>query len=337
MLYNGHSSSEQLDQLSRQPAGSGEPWSHIESCVQCRTTLEKYRKLNVKLDQLAANGVRSTSTMNCPDESIWLEVAAGTLSPEESLSYSSHAATCDACAKKLQAAIRIFDPEVTEEEERILDSLPSFHREASAKLVKENAVAARPVKQPKSDKKTLRRSFWRPFSYGFAGIAALVIVGFLSLGPITDNLLARGYTQKGTLEYRIAKASPPKEGTRGPGLSRERPTSLVLADLLIKFRLALSPQNPRWLGEKGRLELVEGDESSAMNTLEQAHALDSKSKHIAIDLASAYARTGSKDLLFKAEELLLSVLPFEKYNLDLLRRDQENLEALYNLAIVYEL
>src|SRR5437660_11692296 len=136
MLHNGHSSSEQLDQLSRQPEGSGaSPWSHIESCVQCRTTLEKYRKLYIRLDQLAANGVRSTSTMNCPDESIWLEVAAGTLSPEESLSFSSHAATCDACARKLQAAIRIFDPEVTEEEERILDSLPQIEPKTSITLV----------------------------------------------------------------------------------------------------------------------------------------------------------------------------------------------------------
>ncbi len=336
-MHNGQIGSEQLDQLSRQPDGSGGLWSHIESCVQCKATLDKYRKLNAKLDQLATNGVRSTINMNCPDESIWLEVAAGTLSPEESLSYSSHAASCDACAKKLQAAIRIFDSEVSEEEERILDSLPAFHQEASARLPKESTVAEEPVRQPKFDKKTSRRSFWRPFSYAFASIAALMIIGFLSLGLITDNLLARGYTQKGTLEYRITKAAPPKEGTRGPGLSKERPTSLVLADLLIKLRLALSPQNPRWLGEKGRLQLIEGDESLAVSTLEQAHSLDSKSKHIAIDLASAYARTGSKDLLFKAEELLLSVLPLEKDNLESLRGSPDNLEALYNLAILYEL
>src|SRR5258708_9659588 len=94
-LYNGHISSEQLEQLSRQPDGSGELWSHVGNCAQCRTTLEKYRKLNAKLDRLVTDGVRPKPTMNCPDERIWFDVAAGTLSPEESIRHVQHASTCD--------------------------------------------------------------------------------------------------------------------------------------------------------------------------------------------------------------------------------------------------
>lgn len=325
-MHNGHIGSEQLDRLSRQANGSGELWSHIENCVQCRTTIAKYRKLNAKLDQLAANGVRSTSIMNCPDESIWLEVAAGTLPSEESMSYSSHAATCDACAKKLQVAIRISAPEITEEEKLILDSLPSFQREASVTPAKEETVVAKPVK-PDEEKKASRRSFWRPLSYSFASLAVLIVIGFLSLGLITDDLLARGYTQKGTLEYRIAKASPPKEGTRRAGIAEsEQPFSLVLAELLIRTRLALNSSSSRWLGEKGRFELIEGN-LAAIETLEKAHSADPKSENVAIDLASAYCMRGKPDDLLHAEDLLLTVLV----------QSSTNSVALYNLALTFEL
>ncbi|HEY6250151.1 MAG TPA: CHAT domain-containing protein [Candidatus Angelobacter sp.] len=126
---------------------------------------------------------------------------------------------------------------------------------------------------------------------------------------------------------------------------KERPASLVVADLLIRARLAIRPKSPYWLGEKGRLELIE-HKSSALGTLQAARDLDPNSESIAIDLASAYFQTGTAMDLVRAENQLFSIvghfpdkaehpIEYQKY-VGSLRRDSEKIRAAYNLALMCE-
>jgi CHAT domain-containing protein len=272
---------------------------------------------------------------------VWLDVAGGTLSPEETTKYVQHAADCPSCGPKLQAATQLFQDELTPEEEKALAALPSAVPTAQRKLAEK--LAGTTVRQPQPIVIKPQRRFWRPLYVGFATAAVLVFAVFLSLGPITDSLLAHGYKERGTLELRIAKAEPPKEGTRGADIEeKEQPASLVVADLLIRTRLALNSKNARWLGEKGRLELIEGKSSAALEDLSRAHSLNPQSKVITIDLASAMIvhYSGHQEQpteLFQAQEELLKLLPRDSTDSAELRRDPDNLLAVYNLAVIYEL
>jgi CHAT domain-containing protein/cytochrome c-type biogenesis protein CcmH/NrfG len=261
--------------------------------------------------------------MSCPDEKTWFEVAGGTLPPEEATRYIQHAATCDSCSGKLRAATRIFQDNLSPTEEA-LDALPSSRpeqqRTLAEKLARVSSSTSKSALKPESLK---RRPFWRSLRYTFSAAAVLLLVAFFSLGYITDQLLARAYSDQGLLEYRIAKASPPREGTRGP--ETERPFSLVLAELLIRARLALSPNSAYWVAEKGRFDLIQR-KPSAISVLERAHTLEPNSYNITIDLASAYYLSKKKDDLIKSQELLLTVL----------EHDDHNLAAIYNLALTYE-
>jgi CHAT domain-containing protein/tetratricopeptide (TPR) repeat protein len=340
MLYNGHLSIEELEELIQQ-RGPAENQAHVQVCSQCKSLLADCQELSAKLSQLASVRMGGSNGMNCPDPRVWFDVAAGTLSPEDSLKHLQHAADCPSCGPKLRKATQLFQDELTPEEEKALAVLPSAVAQTQRKLAEQLAAATNQQPQPIVVKP--KRRFWRPLYVTFATAAILVLTAFLSLGPITDSLLAHGYKERGTLELRIAKADPPKEGTRGADMEeRVQPASLVLADLLIRSRLAFNPQNARWLGEKGRLELIEGKSLTALEDLTRAHALNPQSKVITIDLASAMIvhYSGHQEQpteLFQAQEELLKVLPRDSTDNAELRRDPDNLLAVYNLAVIYEL
>jgi CHAT domain-containing protein/cytochrome c-type biogenesis protein CcmH/NrfG len=337
-LENGHLSIEELEELSQQK-GPAENQAHVQVCLQCKSLLADCQELSARLSQLTAVRMGGNNGMNCPEERVWLDVAGGTLSSEETAKFVQHAADCPSCGPKLRAATQLFQDELTPEEENALATLPSASAQAQRELAEK--LADTPDRQPQPIVIKPKGPFWRPLYITFVTAAVLLLATFLSLGPITDTLLAHGYKERGTLELRIAKADPPKEGIRGTTLEeREQPASLVLADLLIRSRLAFNPKNAHWLGEKGRLELIEGKPSVALQTLQQAHILDPKSKVITVDLASAMithysGHQDQPDELLKAMDELFKVLPpADNTNL---QRDPNNLMAIYNLAIAYEI
>src|SRR5258708_2556959 len=211
--------------------------------------------------------------MKCPDERVWFDVVGGTIVPEDGMRYIQHASTCDECGQRLKAATRIFGDNLSPAEEQLLNSLPSMRPHAQLKLAETASQSGDAPSKSELQSTVImpvRKSFSRRITYVLAAAATIVFATFLTTGPATVYLLAKGYTQQGTLEYRIPYAAPPKEGTRGASPQEgERPAALLAAELLIRARLAIHSDDPHWLGKKGLLELLEG-KSLAVATLQKA-------------------------------------------------------------------
>jgi len=55
-------------------------------------------------------GDGTKANQECPQPEIWVQVAAGVLSDEDSLHYLEHAALCPACSAQLKEALEIVGP-----------------------------------------------------------------------------------------------------------------------------------------------------------------------------------------------------------------------------------
>jgi CHAT domain-containing protein/tetratricopeptide (TPR) repeat protein len=105
-----------------------------------------------------------------------------------------------------------------------------------------------------------------------------------------DQLLARAYTEKRTLELRIAGAGyAPLRVSRGPAASfTSRPAALLKAEALIASQLELHPSDPSWLQAKAQADVLEGKYDAAVEALRRALELDPGSPDLLTDLATAY-------------------------------------------------
>lgn len=72
--------------------------------------------------------------MNCPDEKVWFEVAAGNPPDTGVAKCVQHASECSSCRKKLATAMLLFQENLTEEEEGALADLPGSTPAAQRKL-----------------------------------------------------------------------------------------------------------------------------------------------------------------------------------------------------------
>jgi hypothetical protein len=230
-LYNGHISTEQIELLSEQghetSEQTGEVWSHIENCQECRALLERYRAFDAKLAKLSSEGVQLESTMTCPDENIWFEVAAGTLPANESLRHAQHAATCDSCGKKLKAATRLFESELSSQEEQILNSLPSSRTQRQQIMAEQLSQVAKAASQPEltyAEKKKPRRPLWRFFALACAVALAVLAVLPWASAAYTKYQILSAYREWRPMNYRLPNVpyGPPPNIERGPKGIRAR-------------------------------------------------------------------------------------------------------------------
>lgn len=325
-MYNGHLSIEELEELNQQK-GPAENQGHLENCRQCRELLEDCQAISVKLAKLGSVRIGTGDDMNCPDPRVWFDVAAGTLSSEETTKHVQHAADCPSCGPKLRSATRLFAEEVTPEEEKALSSLPSASPEAQRKLA-EKLSPGKP-----------KRSFWWPLSFSLAG-AAVAAIAFFTLPVLisrnspaeTQRLLAEAYTQNRQIEMRLPYAKhgeikQQKSGDAGSLLAMPAAERKALDK--ISAGLAKDPDNPQWLILQAQADLLDWRYKPALAALNR---VETGTEHIDFLLTRALALNEQGQIEHDPQ------LQGEVVDLlgRILQKEPDNTTALFNQAIVCE-
>ncbi|MGB6385337.1 MAG: CHAT domain-containing protein [Terriglobales bacterium] len=280
---------------------------------------------------------------DCPGAAVWREISGGVTSPDETLAYVEHASRCDYCGPLLRAAVAEFtnlNGEMTEAERGYIATLASAQAEWQQRLARR--ITGTPRTQP--DRKSTpwgQRWLFVP-RIAMAGAALLAVVAVVAAGSwvavhrnqadTADSLLARAYTEKRTLELRIAGANyAPLRVSLGPAASfTSRPPALLKAEALIASQLESHPSDPAWLQAKAQADVLEGKYDAAVEALRRAQELDPHSPALLIDLATAYFQRALQE--DRKEDLGAA---YEYLSLAL-KLSPDDPVALFNRAIVSE-
>ena len=332
-MYNGHLSIEEVDELNQQK-GPAENQTHVENCQQCRLLLEKYKAVSAKLDKLASAHIGARNGMNCPDEKVWFEVVGGTLPSDKSLQYVQHAAECSSCSQKLKAATRMFEEELSPEEEQALAALPGAAGKAQRSLAER--LAGTGGKRTRVVVEKPKRSFWKPLSFSLAGaaVATLVLFSYIawrnSLTHV-ERLLANAYAERRIIELRIdGSQHVPMRVKRSGGDTTDEPQALKDADAIISRELNAHPENAKWLHARGKVELLKFQYDAAIKDLERVQTLSPDSTSVMIDLATAYYERA------KATDTAIDFQTAVSYLSNALAKAPDDKVAIFNRAICEE-
>jgi CHAT domain-containing protein/cytochrome c-type biogenesis protein CcmH/NrfG len=268
---------------------------HFAVCSECR---EQFHALSLFDSQLKNLKPPSSATRqsDCPDEEVWREIAGGLTPPDWTLTCVEHASRCKHCGPLLQggvAELSALKGEVTESERKQITELESARAEWQQRLSQRIAGTTSGDAERKS-----RWQYWFAFPrLAAVGVSLLAIIAAGSWFVVNrkqpaaaDQLLARAYTEKRTLELRIAGASyAPLRVSLGPAASfTSRPPALLKAEALIASRLAAQPSDPAWLQAEARADVLEGKYDAAVQALRRALELQPHSSALLIDLGTAY-------------------------------------------------
>jgi CHAT domain-containing protein/tetratricopeptide (TPR) repeat protein len=314
---------------------------HLGACLTCREKFEEAALLDRQLTSLrpAESALRQS---DCPGAAVWREIAGGPTPPEETLAFIRHASWCDHCGGLLRAAVAELadlNGELTEAERTHIASLESARAEWQQKLAQR--ITGTPPSEPARESAPWWQK-WRSvprLAMAGASLLAMVAVGSWVVVHRNDNrnqpaaeLLARAYTEKRTLELRIAGAGyAPLRVSRGPAASfTSRPAALLKAEALIAGQLESHPSDPSWLQAKAQADVLEGKYDAAVEALRRALELDPNSPALLTDLATAYfQRAQSED---KKDDLGAAY----EYLSQALKLHPDDPVALFNRAIVAE-
>src|ERR1019366_4890344 len=315
---------------------------HLAACPTCREQIEGLALLDRQLDRQLKNMTPAESTLrqgDCPGPGVWREIAGGLTPTDETLAYIEHASRCDYCGPLLGAAVAELtglNGEITEAERNHIAALESARAEWQQRLAQR--ITGTPHSGPDR-----RRGWLAVPRLAMAGASLLAVVGVGSWVVVhlndnrnqpaaADQLLARAYTEKRTLELRIAGAGyAPLRVSRGPAASfTSRPAALLEAEALIASQLQSHPSNPSWLQAKAQADVLEGKYDAAVQALHHALQLDPHSPALLTDLATAYFQRAQqedrKEDFGAAYESLSQAL----------RQQPDDPVALFNRAIVAE-
>ena len=348
---NEHIGTEELARLleeSRSPAetvpAAGNMHRHLAACSTCREQFEELASLDRQLSR-QLNSLRPQSgRADCPAQTVWSEIAGGVTPPDETLAYIAHASRCDHCGPLLRdalAKLTDLNREITEEERSHIASLESARAEWQQNLAQR--ISGTPHTKPDRESTPWwQKPWWQKWlsvpRLALAGASLLAMVGVGLWFVVQEKnqpaaaLLARAYTERRTLELRIAGAAyAPLRVSRGPIVSfTDRPTTLSKAEALIASQLESHPSDPSWLQAKAQADLLDGKYQPAVEALRRALELEPNSPALLIDLASAYfqrAQSENKTEDFGAAYETLS---------QALKLQPDNPVALFNRALVAE-
>jgi CHAT domain-containing protein/cytochrome c-type biogenesis protein CcmH/NrfG len=277
---------------------------------------------------------------DCPEPKSWREIAAGLTNSTQTLAYVEHASRCNYCAPLLQSAIaevRNLSTTLTDGEQSYIRSLASADAHWHQRLAEQ--IGGKPHSSVESS--WARRWFQTlaspRFALAGASFLALLAVASWALihykqGPTVNQLLARAYTEKRTVEMRMPGAAyGPLRVSRGPQASfNSRSASLLKAEALIAAELQSHPSDPKWLHAQANADLLEGKYDAAVDSLRRASELDPQSPAILTDLATAYYQRAQQE--DKKEDLGAA---FEDLSRALKMRPEDPV-ALFNRALVSE-
>ena len=333
---------------------------HLAACPACREQFEDLALLDRQLDR--QKGMRPAKSAprqgDCPDPVVWREIAGGLTPPGETLIYLEHASRCDHCGPSLREAVAEvadLNGEITEADRALIAILDSARAEWQRKLAQQIAETQHTARDRESapwwkrwlavPRLAVPRLAVPRLAMAGASLLAIVAVGsWIVVHRINnynaarnqpaaaDQLLARAYTEKRTLELRIAGADyAPLRVSRGPAASfTSRPEPLLKAEALIASQLESHPSDPSWLQAKAQADVLEGKYDAAVEALRRALELEPHSPALLTDLATAYFQRAQqedrKDDLGAAYEYLSQALRFHP----------DDPVALFNRAIVAE-
>jgi CHAT domain-containing protein/tetratricopeptide (TPR) repeat protein len=334
---------------------------HLAACPACREQFVDLALLDRQLHR-QMKGMRPAESAprqgDCPRPALWREIAGGLTPPGETLIYLEHASRCDHCGPLLRRAVAEvsdLNGEITEAERTLIAILESARAEWQQRLAQQIAGTEHSGPDRESTPWWKR---WLPVPrlvvsgpavrrLAMAGASLLAIVAAgswvvlhrINMNNATRNqpaaagkLLARAYTEKRTLELRIAGADyAPLRVSRGPAASfTSRPEPLLKAEALIASQLESHPSDPSWLQAKAQADVLEGKYDAAVEALRRALELEPHSPALLTDLATAYFQRAQqedrKDDLGAAYEYLSQAL----------RLHPDDPVALFNRAIVAE-
>ncbi len=278
----------------------------------------------------------------CPVPALWREVAGGLTPADETIVHLDHASRCNHCGPLLRSAVSevsALHGVVTESERKRIASLESarerWQRKLAQRIAGTRATEAKPAPWG-------RRWLALP-ALALAGASVLAVIGVAAWfeahrnqPAAAEQLLAKAYTEKRTLQLRIAGAEyAPVRVSRGPVTSFiGRPAPLLQAEALIATQLQAQPADPAWLRARAQADVLEGRYDAAVEALR--HALQAQPNSPAVlsdvltDLATAYFQRG-----LEADRGQDFGAAYE-YLSQALKVSPEDSVALFNRAIVSE-
>ena len=231
---------------------------------------------------------------NCSDDTQWIKIAAGLLEETEAKERMNHATRCRHCGLLLKAAVRSLSDEATPDEEAALANLGSVHSDWQAQMAQTLRKASTSKREESAS------SFWKSLFYwprpAFAAVVLAVLIGAVWVGvdtlrpPSAEQLLAQAYTERRTIDVRIAgaKYAPLRVERSGTGSDFDKPGPLLKAEALISEELRQHPNDPEWLEARARAELLDGSYDDAINILQRALESKPNSPELLTDLGAAY-------------------------------------------------
>jgi len=320
---------------------------HLADCPACRAQFEGLALLDRRLKSMrpAESGLRQG---DCPSPEVWREIAGGLTPPDQTLAYIEHASRCDYCGRLLRGAVAELtdlNGEITGAERKHIATLESASAEWQQKL------AQRIVGTPHSTPHRESAPWWQRWltvpRLAIAGASLLAVVGVGSWAVVHSvvhsnghrnqpaaaaELLARAYTEKRTLELRIAGADyAPLRVSRGPAASfTSRPAALLEAEALIASQLESHPSDPSWLQAQAQADVLEGKYDAAVEALRRALELEPHAPALLTDLATAYFQRAQQE---KRKEDFGAAY---EYLSQALRLRPDDPVALFNRALVAE-
>jgi tetratricopeptide (TPR) repeat protein len=335
--------------------GGAEPAAkqHLDECAACQQMAKKYVNAETALETLRTWSRRSSQpapkTPDCPEDEIWLRIAAGLADNAAAAHYVTHAAQCDRCGKLLQESMEDLAQDVTPEEQVAIAQLPSageaWQRAMATKLRGARFVA--PVASSIPDEipqrkqlpsRTRKFVLWPRLAFVVSGLAVLIAAGWVlwerTRLPYVERLLNQAYTQRRTLELRIPGAAyAPLRAERGPGLSHHNlPAPLLKAEGIVAAEGPGRREDPAWLQLQARMDLLEWDEEDAFQKLESAGALRPEDPGLLLDRATAWFERASKDGARATADYGQAAEDLTK----VLKKNPDDLIALFNRAVLYE-
>jgi CHAT domain-containing protein/tetratricopeptide (TPR) repeat protein len=308
---------------------------HLDSCQDCDRKVQMHRSVQSAISRLAMSG-QTPKGPRCSDEIEWMRLAAGELDETEAKGLMQHASQCRHCGPLLKAAVKTLSDVPTPDEEAALAKLRSARQDWQAKM-------ARTLRNVTKDPwRESAPAFWeRLFSWprpAFAAVAAAVVITAVWIGlralrpPTVEQLLAQAYTQRRSMEVRIpaAEYAPMRVERNNANSNFNKPPQLLKAEVLISERLAAAPNDPAWLDNRARAELLDGNYDDAVKTLLRGLESQPDSRELLTDLGSAYyqrAKSSDRPIDYSnAIEVLGKVLA----------KNPDDRIALFNRALACE-
>jgi tetratricopeptide (TPR) repeat protein len=338
------------------PPDAADMHPHLAACPACREQFVDLALLDRQLDR-QMKGVRPAESAprqcDCPRPALWREIAGGLTPPGETLIYLEHASRCDHCGPLLRGAVAEvsdLNGETTKEDRTLIAILESARAEWQQRLAQQIAGTQHSAADRESTPWWRRWLAVPPLAVPRIAMAGASLLAIVAVGSwivvdrinnynavqnqpaAADKLLARAYTEKRTLELRIAGADyAPLRMSRGPAASfTSRPEPLLKAEALIASQVESHPSDPSWLQAKAQADVLEGKYDAAVEALRRALELEPHSSALLTDLATACFQRAQqedrKDDLGAAYEYLSQAL----------RLHPDDPVALFNRAIVAE-